>query len=60
MRRRRDPVEPAADWDVEFASNRAAKGWAELKTQFPKPLRQAYDAISSTRDAGRGPGGSGP
>ena len=46
MPRRRDPVEPAADWEVRFA-NRAAKGWDELKTQFPKPLRDAYDAISS-------------
>jgi hypothetical protein len=45
--RRRGPVEPAKEWELRFATNRVAKGWADLKAQFPNPLRDAYDAIAS-------------
>jgi hypothetical protein len=45
-RRQRAP-RPSGEWKLEFASNRASKGWAELKKQHPKALRQAYDAVST-------------
>ena len=53
MPKRGDPVAPPArreEWEIRYADTDAANGWANLLTQVPGTLREAWERMRNAPD----------